>query len=111
MKIDFAQKIVDLSGKTMEKESGKDATLSNICVEALLLSREEDKNLPVVDKLKRGKLAEKIYLQDETPDVIINLTTVIDITVEEANLLQALVGKTYSPLVVLRVYTMLEGEK
>lgn len=104
MKIDFAQKLLDLSGKPMEKAVGEDATLSTVCVEALLLSREEDKNLPVGDKLKRGKLAEKIYLQENAAN------TVIDITVEEAGLLQTLVGRSYSPLVVMRAYTLLEGD-
>lgn len=104
MKIDFSQRLLDLSGKPMEKEGGKEATLSSVCVEALLLTKEEDKNLPISDKLKRGKLAEKIYLEDGANTIID-----IDITVEEAGLLQNMVGRSYSPLVVLRAYTLLEG--
>lgn len=103
MKIDFSQKLLDLSGKPMEREKGHDATLSSVCVEALLLPREEDKGLPMADKLKRGRLAEKLYLKDDASPAT------IDVTVEEVNLMQSLIAKSYGTLVVMRAYDLLEG--
>lgn len=103
MKIDFSQKLLDLGGKPMERESGVDATLSSVCVEALLLPREEDKTLPMAEKLKRGRLAEKLYLQDE------NSPAIMALTVEEVNLMQSLIAKSYGSLVVMRAYDLLEG--
>lgn len=105
MKIDFSQKLLDLSGKPMERKPGEDATLSSVCVEALLLPREEDKTLPMAEKLKRGRLAEKLYIPEgETPPTI-------DVTVEEVNLMQGLITKSYGSLVVMRAYDLLEGGK
>lgn len=98
MKIDFSQPILDLSGKPCKGTDGKDSSLSSICVDALLLNFIGEENLPKVEKLKRGKLAEKVYGQAE-----------IDVTVEDAALLQTLVAKAYGPLVVLRADAMLEG--
>ena len=100
MKIDFSQLILDLGGKACKGTDGKDSSLSSICVEALLLNFPGEENLPKVEKLKRGKLAEKVYSQAK-----------IDITVEEAALLQTLIAKGYGPLVVLRADAMLEGGK
>ena len=69
-------------------------------MEALLLNYPGEEKTERAEKLKRGKLAEKVYNQAE-----------IDVTVEELALMQNLVGKAYSPIVVLRVDGMLEGGK
>lgn len=100
MKIDFSQKILNLSGKGMPREDKTDSMLSDFCVNALLATLPGEENLSKIDKLKRGKLAEKVYEQGE-----------VDITVEEAALLQTLIGKAYGPLIVMRTDAMLEGNK
>ena len=100
MKIDFSQLITGLDGKALKSGDGTDSTLASICVEALLLNYPGEERTEKAEKLKRGKLAEKVYNQAE-----------IDVTVEEATLLQTLVGKAYGPIVVLRVDAMLEGGK
>lgn len=99
MKIDFSQKLMDLAGQPMKKDEKEDATLSSVCVEALLLPREEDKNLDMGEKLKRGRLAERLYNATEA-----------EVSVEEINLLQQLVSKSYGVLVVLRAHSLLEGK-
>ncbi|OIP29742.1 MAG: hypothetical protein AUK23_10140 [Deltaproteobacteria bacterium CG2_30_43_15] len=99
MKIDFSKIITDLSGKPIRKDAETDTCLSHVCTEALLSIYQGDEQLPRDEKLKRGKLAEKIYGQ-----------SILDVTVAEVAMLQTLIGKAYGPLIVTKTEPMLEGE-
>ncbi len=79
---------------------GKDVCLSTVCVEALLAQYPDEPSLSKADKIKRGRLAERIIDQAE-----------VEMTVEETALMQNLVAKAYGTLVVMRADAMLEGPK
>lgn len=127
MNIDFSQELKDLKGEAFRqgdltkavlillnspKESYTKAefaeiannapalTLGNACIEALSASYQDEQALSRVDKIKRGRLAEKIYGQ-----------VFLDIENSDVVLCQAMISKYYSnPVLVMRADDMLEGK-
>lgn len=75
MKIDFSQKIT-IGAMPVVLEQGKDATLGDLCREALN-AQPADRRLPIEELLDRGKLAQKLRDGAE-----------LDISPEEATLIR-----------------------
>lgn len=102
MKIDFSSVLKGLDGKELKGDlkGEKSLTLGSVCVESLMASFPDEERLSGNDKVKRFKLAQKIY--NRTP---------VDITVEDASLIKELIGKAYGPLIVGQVWDLLENNK
>jgi hypothetical protein len=129
MKINVNQKITDLEGnpipgnKKKLKQNGnpiyhKDAegdwiidennnkipvmqsmTLKEAIINALLAGFQDEANIPGTKKLERFMLAEKINKADSTLELI----------TEEIVEIKAVVGKMYFPLIIGKVYGLLEN--
>jgi len=98
MKVNFSQAIKDFEGETVKDEMGKELSLSEICVKAILALFKSEENISGEEKYKRYKLSDKIYNKSE-----------VELSAEEVAEVKKLVGKMYSPLVVGLVYDILEG--
>lgn len=100
MKIKFDQVLLDLNGDPLKNQFKKDLDLKEVCVMALLSNttekdgEKEDGN----KKMSRFLLAEKIQKAKE-----------LGLRAEEIVLIKNLVTKLYGPLVVGRVFNLLEG--
>lgn len=88
--------LTDLHGEAMNGAGGP-LTLRSACVDALLGAYQDEVALPGEEKYRRFQLATKLSSSDE-----------VDLTAEEITQLKKLVGKAWSPLVVGRVYELLE---
>jgi hypothetical protein len=97
MLIDFKKQILDLKGSSVKLPDGGDALLSNVCQEALMASFPDERDLSGVDKVKRFALALKIG-ESALP---------IEITSEDAADLKRLVAKAFGPLIVGRVWEII----
>ncbi len=96
--IDFTIKILDLQGKEVQGENETALTLKEVCVNALQLIFTDEKAISGLEKLKRGILAEKIFLSEKPLELnAVEITTIKD-----------LVAKAYGPLVVLRAWKVLD---
>lgn len=99
MKLDFSTAIRDLNGKPIQ-EGETIITLGSVCSNALLALHPDEQTLPGEVKVRRFQLAVKIYNGGEQ-----------DVSVEELSILKTMVGKHYLPIVVGRVYEIIEGAK
>lgn len=100
MRIDFSTVMCDIKGnpiKESTEENAKDVTLSTISCTALLNSYPDEQNLPVVDKLRRYKLASKASDGGEQ-----------ELSIEEVAELKKIIGKAFPPLMVGRAYEILD---
>lgn len=75
--------------------TGKKVKLRNLCVNAL---SDNYKDADGMERLRRGKLAEKIYTSKGK----------IDLESEDISLLKDLIGKKYDPVFVHRAYELLD---
>lgn len=103
MKIQFNQILKDLDGENMQEatpKGNKDLTLKSACVNALFVELQDERTSGK-DKLERYALALKIH----------NSNDEVELKVEEFALLKNRVGKLYLPLIVGRVYEIIEGKK
>jgi hypothetical protein len=102
MKIDFASAIKTLDGKAIiTKEPGeadREFTLRDVCVNALLIENQEAAKLDGAAKVKRFRLADKIYGTKEP----------IALASEDIVLLKGLIASSYGPLVTARAFDLLE---
>lgn len=96
MKIHFDAVLHDLENKPLTNGE-KEFTLGMALANALLASYPDEQNLPGSEKVKRFKLAEKAYAGGEQ-----------EVSVEDAALIKTLVAKAYNPLIVGRVYEIIE---
>lgn len=96
MKVDFSAKLLDLEKKEI-KEGDKVMTLSSVSCTALLATYPDEQNLEATTKVKRFRLAEKAINGG-----------VQELAVEDVVELKKLIGKAYSPLVVGRVYDIID---
>ncbi len=100
MKLNFDEILMNLDEKTplTIDKSKVPLTLKHVCLVALTVI-EKDELVTVDSNIKylRGSLARKIYNGGS-----------LDINLEEAQLLKELVGKSWSPLPVMRVYDILD---
>lgn len=97
MKIDFSQKILDFKDEPVV-DAGKDLTLSSACMTALNIVKKEDTSTGD-QKFKKYELSMRI--KDGG---------VVDISTEEIVLIKAIVGEIYVPLLVGRIFDLLEGK-
>ena len=98
--IDVTQVINELGGgPVLVGEEGKEEvlTLRLVCTRSLTAILRQDDSVKGEEKLRRGMLAERIYVNDE-----------VELKAEEVALVKELVGRLYGPLVVLRVWRMLD---
>jgi hypothetical protein len=98
MKINFTQPLKTLDGTELKIE-GKTRTTAQAVMDSLLFIFQDEANLPGEEKVKRYKLANRIYQSKcET-----------DLTIEEAALIKKLTGKLFGPLIVGQIWSILEG--
>jgi hypothetical protein len=98
MIVNFNEPITNLNGETLEDEGGE-ITLGRVASNALLASFPDEKDVSGETKAKRFKIAMKAQEGQ------------VDVSVEDVAEIKKLVGKAYGPLVVGRVYDILEGAK
>lgn len=80
--------------------TGENVTLKSVCVNALSLLYKGEENLEGMEKQKRGKLAEKIFLTKDNDT--------IHITSGEVEDLKKFIGKKDDPITVMRAYELLD---
>lgn len=93
---DFTQKILDANNQPIKQEN-RDLTLGDVSSAALFANRPDDK-ASSEDKFKRGILALK--LKDAKGDIVLSS--------EEITLIKDQIGKSFSPLIVVRAWQMLD---
>lgn len=97
MIIDFSTTIKNLDGKEIEVKDKGVVTLASISCDALLFAEEKEAG---EEKYKKFKLAEKIYSNPES----------VNLAIEEAALIKKIIPNFYGPLVVGRVWEILENK-
>lgn len=99
MKLNLATPIRDFKGEQLSDEIDKEGmTLQSVLVRSALFV-EKGKNPTGAEKLEAYRLAQRLA------GVLIT-----DLTIEEAALLKAKVGAMWTPLVVGRVFELMEGQ-
>lgn len=98
MNIDFSTIIKNLDDTPIQEE-GKSITLSIVVCNALLASYPDEQGLSGEEKVKRFRLAE-----------IASKGNSNNLSVENIALIKRLVAKAFGPLVVGRVYSILDPE-
>lgn len=100
-KIDFTQVLIDQDGATMAEcvdppdcKAKRDITLGSVAMRSLAAPEQ---SITPEESLKRGQLALSVY---KSPGA--------ELTAEEIALIKKQVAKTYGPLVVARVFPMLD---
>lgn len=103
--IDFSQVLTDQSGKpiTTPAPDGQPAapfTLGVAATQALFGSYPDEQNLSGKTKFERGTLAMKLAKGGR-----------VVLSPEDVTMIKDLIGKAYSPLVVMRAWSMLDPTK
>lgn len=98
MKIDLTQVLKDHKGKPI-KDGEEEMTLESIAYSALVQLNQAEAGLGRDDRLKRGRLAQRIVTAQGK----------IDLKVEEVTLIKECIAKVYGPWVVVVTEDMLEG--
>lgn len=96
MKKDLTQELKNPYGKPFEPAS---ITLEQACFQAVSAALPEDQGLPVQEKLKLYRAAQKI-----------SASGVADFTVEELTLIKERIGKTWSTLVIGAAFDVLDAD-
>lgn|SRR5574343_1990159 len=103
MKVNVQQVLKNIEGEPMKTQKvvgGKvevvDLTLASVAIDALQSSFEDEKHLSGTDKVARFNLALKIF---QNPEVELSSAEIVQI--------KDLVSKAYGPLIVGRVYEIL----
>lgn len=102
MKIDLKQEIKNHRGKSMPNEDGPITTLELIAYSALSNLAASEANLGRDERLKRGRLAQRIVAAEDGK---------IDLKAEEIALLKQCIGQFYGPWVVATTEDMLEAQE
>lgn len=98
MKINFKQELGTFNGTRLMYDEKTPWTLQTACVESLGAIYRDEQSVAAEEKFKRYMLAEKI----------INATKTTDFTIDEVSMLRTMVGKHPSPIIVGRVWEILE---
>ena len=101
MKINFDSTITDLAGNPIQiddKGVKRPCTLRDVCTNALLLETAKSQGIEGKEKVRRFRLADKIFGTKEP----------IQIEAEDIVLLKQLVAEAYAPLVTGRSWDLLE---
>jgi hypothetical protein len=115
MKIDFNQVYLGLDRKTPMKEDGKELTLKDVAIGALLMPNQHD---DFKKKMEKYKLYEKI-MDAEKDNQTIDVSTIdgpeehiylhyfVDLISEEILLIKNLIGEIQPPIIVGQTVRML----
>lgn len=98
IEINFQTPIVDYDGQPVKDDTGKTTTLGRVAMISLGSRYQEDTNASTDEIYKRGQLAAKVY-EAKAP---------VDLTVEEVALIKRFIAKSQSPLIVAKVFPMLD---
>ena len=98
MKRNLNKVLTTFDGEEMQSANGNVATAKIVIVDALIA---QDIGLSATDKVKHFNLAEHI-VQSNDP---------VELKIEELQLIKDAVGKHFNPLVVGKVYRILEDEE
>ena len=92
----FSAKILDLNGKPVV-DDGKEVTLGDVAVRALMSLAQDEQSLAGEEKFKRFALAMRLKDGGE-----------VAVSAEDIAMLKKLIGKLYTPLVVGRAFPLLD---
>lgn len=95
MKIDFSKQMKNLDG-TISQDA---PTLGTVAIRALVEELGQDDKATGQEKFDRALLAQRLVDAGE-----------IEISVEEAQLIKARIGKAFAPLIVMGAWQIIEGE-
>lgn len=98
MKVNLNVAVKNIAGVDLTNEDGAPVLMTGLCVNALL-GDYQGETLTGTQKMARYTLAKKLTDCKEEAEI----------TVEEASLIKELIAKAFGPLVVGRVYEVLEG--
>lgn len=98
MKINFSAVLTDLDGGAI-KDGKKDLTLGTVATTALL-GNYDDERPTGQEKSQRYALAVKVHGANSHP---------LELDLDEAKLIQDLIAKSYTPLVVGQAWAILNG--
>lgn len=102
MRLNLSSPIRDFQGVQLTDQIDKEGmTLQSVLVRSALFV-EKDKNPSAAEKLEAYRLAQRLAEVSGTP-------LEIDLTIEEAAFLKAKVGAMWTPLVVGRVFELMEA--
>jgi len=104
MKINFETPITGIDGKSIKVKSGEEEsifTLREVAVNALLVETQESAKLDGKEKVKRFRMADRIFGCKEP----------ITFSAEDIVLLKDQIAKTYGTLVTARAWEILDSEK
>lgn len=99
--ISFSTVILDMEGKPIV-DQGVETTLGKYVIAALLAVYQDEPNLAGEEKVKRFVIASKIQSAAGTPG------QKVDLTVDEIALVKKLCGKAFAPMVVGRLWALLD---
>lgn len=98
MLIDPLSPILDLNSKPLKKPDGSPFLLVDALHEVLQATFQDERDLSASDKVKRFDYALRL-----------NAKLPVEFTIEEAAELKKLIGKGYGPLIVGRVFGIIEA--
>ena len=102
MKISLKQPLLDHRGKPIKDLTGDDQTLEIIAYSALSTLSAQEQGLGRDDRLKRGRLAQRIVTAEGG---------IIDLKAEDITLIKQCIGACYGPWVVACTEDMLEPQE
>ena len=101
MKVLVNQVLKQRNGEPLKDNDGKgnvvDAVFRIAIINALESTLEQDRNEQPIKKYERGKLADKVYDNDE-----------VELTVDESALIKDRIGRVFGPYVVKCCWDLLE---
>lgn len=103
MKLNVTQVLKQRSGEPIiDNDNGVavDATLRRGIINALEVALETDRNEQPIKRYERGKLADKVYDNDE-----------VELSAEEITLIKERVGKVFNAYIVKVIWDLLEDKK
>jgi hypothetical protein len=100
MKVNFGKELKTLDGKSISFADRKVTKLKDICLDALLATFEDERNLAGEEKARRYVLATQIYSNSDT-----------DLTIEDVALIKRLIGKGFAPIIVGQAFEILENRE
>lgn len=98
MKINFSAPLLGLDGQPF-MEAGKELTLANVCVAALLQTYADEASLSGEEKYNRYALASRVHPGGES-----------DASAEEISKIKAMIARLFGPSVVGPAFNLLESK-
>ncbi len=101
MQINFNQSLLNIEKAILKDENDKEFTLKKAAVNALLAETPESQKESGEEKVKRWKLANRIF---EAPE-----TEAVEVTAEEITLIKKKINEAYTTIVVGSSFQILEA--